>query len=174
MRSFTFVHMLICQLCYKQLCWLHEKSTRAIIYHAICEIFYINKITKFCIAGGWCCHKNVFFNSCPLFPTPVLTSQFWYFDDLVGFREYFSFKITQIIIAYYTQFIPALAGHLLEMWEILPEKSILTKNSKYNLQIQWQSCKCLQQLKKQGLVQMSWNFRVLNDYRILEQLPALW
>ena len=38
--------------------------------------------------------KNVFFNSCPLFSTPVLTSQFWYFDDLVGFREYFSFKIT--------------------------------------------------------------------------------
>ena len=31
---------------------------------------------------------------------------------------------------------------LLEMWEILPKKSILTKNSKYNLQIQWQSCKC--------------------------------
>ena len=27
---------------------------------------------------------------------------------------------------------------LLEMWEILPKKSILTKNSKYNLQIQWQ------------------------------------
>ena len=71
-RSFTFVHMLICQLCYKQLCWLHEKSTRAIIYHAICEIFYINKIPKFCIAGGWCCHKKCvfqllssFFNPCP-------------------------------------------------------------------------------------------------------------
>ena len=28
-----------------------------------------------------------------VFSTPVLTSQFWYFDDLVGFREYFSFKI---------------------------------------------------------------------------------
>ena len=71
-RSFTFVHMLICQLCYKQLCWLHEKSTRAIIYYAICEIFYINKIPKFCIAGGWCCHKKCvfqllssFFNPCP-------------------------------------------------------------------------------------------------------------
>ena len=75
-RSFTFVHMLICQLCYKQLCWLHEKSTRAIIYYAICEIFYINKITKFCMAGGCIVTNNVFFNSCPLFSTPVLTSQF--------------------------------------------------------------------------------------------------
>ena len=72
------------------------------------------------------------------------------------------------------QFIPALASHLLEMWEILPEKSILTKNSKYNLQIQWQSCKCLEHLKKQGLVQMSLNLGVLNDYRILEQLSDLW
>ena len=49
-----------------------KKSTRAIIYHAICEIFYINTIPKFCIAGGWCCHKKCvfqllssFFNPCP-------------------------------------------------------------------------------------------------------------
>ena len=120
--------------------------------------------------------KNVSFHYCPCFSTPFLTSQFWYFDDLVGFREYFSFKITQIIIAYYMQFIPALglAGHLLEMWEILPEKSTLTKNSKYNLQIQWQSCKRLKHLKKQRLVQMSSNLGVLNGYRILEQLPDLW
>ena len=118
--------------------------------------------------------KNVFFNSCPLFSTPVLTSQFWYFDDIVGFREYFSLKRTYIIIAYYTYSIPAPAVHLLEMWEILPEKSIFKKNRKYNLQIQWQSCKRLQHLKKQGLVQMSWNFRVLNDYMILEQLSDLW
>ena len=68
------------------------------------------------------------------------------------------------------QFIPTFAGHLLEMLDILPEKSILTKNSKYNLQIQWQSCKRLEHLKKQGLVQMSLNLGVLNDYRILEQL----
>ena len=46
------------------------------------------------------------------------------------------------------QFIPTFAGHLLEMLDILPEKSILTKNSKYNLRIQWQSCKCLEHLKK--------------------------
>ena len=38
-----------------------KKSTRAIIYHAICEIFYINKIPKFCTAGGWCCHKKCVF-----------------------------------------------------------------------------------------------------------------
>ena len=69
-------------------------------------------------------------------------------DDLVILEQILSFKIAKIIIAYYTQFIPALAGHLLEMWKIWPEKSILTENSKYNLQIQWQSCKRLKHLKK--------------------------
>ena len=72
------------------------------------------------------------------------------------------------------QFIPTFAGHLLEMLDISPEKSILTKNGKYNLRIQWQSCKCLEHLKKQGLVQNWLNLGVLNDYRILEQLSALW
>ena len=72
------------------------------------------------------------------------------------------------------QFIPTFAGHILEMLDILPEKSILTKNSKYNLQIQWQSCKRLEHLKKQGLVQKWLNLGVLNDYRILKQLSDRW
>ena len=112
------------------------------------------------------------------FSTPVLVFQPPSTPQNFGWPRHFgadfSFKIAKIIIAYYTQFIPALAGHLLEMWKIWPEKSILTENSKYNLQIQWQSCKRLKHLKKQRLVQMSSNLGVLNGYRILEQLPDLW
>ena len=112
------------------------------------------------------------------FSTPVLVFQPPSTPQNFGWPRHFgadfSFKIAKIIIAYYTQFIPALAVHLLEMWKIWPEKSILTENSKYNLQIQWQSCKRLKHLKKQRLVQMSSNLGVLNGYRILEQLPDLW
>ena len=112
------------------------------------------------------------------FSTPVLVFQPPSTPQNFGWPRHFgadfSFKIAKIIIAYYTQFIPALAGHLLEMWKIWPEKSILTENSKYNLKIQWQSCKRLKHLKKQRLVQMSSNLGVLNGYRILEQLPDLW
>ena len=86
------------------------------------------------------------------FSTPVLVFQPPSTPQNFGWPRHFwadfSFKIAKIIIAYYTQFFPALAGHLLEMWKIWPEKSILTKNSKYNLQIQWQSCKRLEHLKK--------------------------
>ena len=80
-RNFTFVHMLNCQLCFKQPCWLHvmefAKSVTPIRFWNFVSLMVDNII------------KNVFFIS-----FPHLTSQFWYFDDLVGFREYFSFKRT--------------------------------------------------------------------------------
>ena len=80
-RNFTFVHMLNCQLCFKQPCWLHvmefAKSVTPIRFWNFVSLMVDNVI------------KNLFFISCP-----HITSQFWYFDDLVGFREYFSFKRT--------------------------------------------------------------------------------
>ena len=49
-----------------------------------------------------------------------------------------------------------------------------TRKNNFDMIIFAYSCKRLEHLKKQGLVQNWLNLGVLNDYRILEQLSDLW